>query len=441
MSFYHLYPAVDENYSFPPEVRKALADSREFSEAYLNKQYADENFSIKPTNGERPAADSEYQLHRRLSEAYITMEEKKYGNIPYTLIVVHAGGSYLPGLTRKYMDLTDEVIERRVVLEHAITVARDNSGATLINNASGLNHITGHPHGEGAKTLMRGAQVVNGVVVNEFPTDAWTGHEAVAALPNGKFKGYSTRRGNTAADIVADGCTHTIASFGPILIEDGALRDLSDSFWNTAKSELSSLNGLGQRPNGDVILINTPGITNQSGAYITDQANILLAEGCEFGFNLDRGGSAQCWAGATPVIASQDVDNLRILNDYLYFKAPVISPVTPHRIPIKLAAGYTMQSATYPPEFWITPDNMVHFSGQIKATDGSLFLNSIYTLFEVPAIALAKTNCNGICQGVETGKSVLRRVLFNATDRGFKLLGDATAQSVYLDISGISWQL
>lgn len=368
----------------------------------------------------------------------ISIVKKTFGTIVYNLITIHAGGKIRPGLINKHLNIVDENVYPAESREYYIDTVVGLSGGTIVNNASGLNHIAGVESGDGARVTLRGAQVKDGVARNDFPADThWTGHEAVGILSDGTFKGYSTRRGDTVSSMVAAGVQNSFC-FGPILVEEGAARDLSDPFWDEARAIVSSLNFIGQKPNGDVILVNAQGVSGVSGGTLANQTSIALNEGCKFAFSLDRGGSAQCWAGSAPIIASGDSGNRRLIADYLYTTAPIGSPIKSQSITIPLAT--TVKAvAGYTPTMTISKDGHVTLAGRINRIDDSLFGLDITVVALMPAFVRSTSNISGIVTG---SGDAIRRWLLNGNDGYIRILGSgSTSTTNYLDLSLCQWTI
>lgn len=262
-----------------------------------------------------------------------SIQYKTYNTITYSVITLFQHGDPNPGILKSYWDEVQRTPDFRAK-EHDIEIARDMSGGTVITNLSGLVHISGMPHGEGQTVKVRGAVVIDGEAIQDFPTDThWTGWEALAMLKTGELRGYSGKRGETVNDIVNDGAVWA-SSFGPIIVENGAARDLSDPFWADATSIISSLNIYGQKANGDIVLITAPGKSSVSGGTLADSAAIAIQEGCVFAISMDRGGSAQSFVDAAPVVVSSDQDiavlidyNKRLVANYAYSTVPIVGNV------------------------------------------------------------------------------------------------------------------
>ena len=369
----------------------------------------------------------------------ISVRQQTYGTNKCNIITIHAGGERRPGLVHKYLDGLNTSVTPTEAKEHYIDTVIADIGGTIVNNASGLIHIAGVTPGDGARVRLRGAQVVDGVAVNPFPSDThWTCHEAVGIMADGELRGFSSRRGDTVESMVSAGVQNSF-TFGPIIVEGGMVRDLSDPFWADAVTIVSSLNFIGQKANGDIVLVNSPGKSGTSGGTLADQAAIALDLGLEFAFSLDRGGSGQCWAGAAPLCASSDAGGRRLIADYLYTTAPIGSPVISQDIPLVLAS--TVKAVPgYEPTVSISKDGNVRLKGRINRSDDLNFGSEITTVALMPPFAQTSTNISGMVTG---SGDAIRRWLQNGNDGYLRILGATTAApaTTYLDLSLVQWQI
>lgn len=371
---------------------------------------------------------------------------EEYQGIKYTVVTLHAGGSYRPGLLRKYLDVTTNAPAVLRAREHDIEIARDKTGATIIANQSGLVHIAEFPHAEGSQVLLRGAHVVNGVARQDFNNDDyWTGSEGYGILPNGQLKGYSKLRGDSVSDMVADGVTDSFC-FGPIMVENGQARNLSDRYWDDAMAIISSINFVGQKTNGDILIVQGPGVSNKSGATISQQRDIALREGCNFAISMDRGGSTQMFAGGAPLVVSSDLGyntpdgyNKRLVADYAYTTVPVVSPRIGY--PFELVTSLVPYVAGRDAMISVGPDGQVTFSGQMKREDGTAFPQGNTTLFRVPPLARPTKLVSGLLTGNVAGNVVTTgKWVYNQNDFLVRMIM-CSENMLYADLDSIRWNV
>ena len=364
----------------------------------------------------------------------VSIKQKLYNTIEYRAITVHAGGSPRPGLLRKYMDVRSTGVERFAASKLDIETARDNSGSTLIINASGHNNIAGED-GDGALCNPRGAYIIDGQAMQDFPTDDhWTHQEAVGVDAEGVLHGFSKVRGQSVTDMINSGIVNTISSFGPILVEAGAARDLTDPYWDAGVVIQSSMNAIGQKPNGDIVIITGPGKSGTSGGYLADNAQILIDEGCTFGFGLDRGGSTQCFAGPTPLVLSTDAGGKRLIADYISIKLPIGSPVVSQEITLPLSSD-VVAVAGYVPKYRVNFDGSTTVTGRVARADGDRFTKNTDVGVMEP-LARSPRTVGGVIAG--QGDSSRRWITVGGN---LRILGSATGTPTdYVTLDTVTWQ-
>lgn len=143
------------------------------------------------------------------------------------------------------------------------------------------------PKGIGAgKTKVQGLQVIDNEVIRDFGND--DNLEALVMLRTG-WLDVVKKSDNLSMEQIKNKGIAWSAYFGPTLIKDGNIQS------GLTANELSARNVIGQKPNRDIVIIQVQGETGKSGCTIQKAAELLLAEGCVFGFNLDGGGSTQMW--------------------------------------------------------------------------------------------------------------------------------------------------
>lgn len=392
------------------------------------------------------------QLDPRLIGKAVSIQYKSHGAIKYTCTTIHMNGTPDARALKTYWDEVQRTPSFQA-REQDIEKVRDRVGATVIANGAGLVHSI-DPHGEGAIVTSRGAIVVDGVAVQDFPTDGyWSGYEGFAMLKDGTLKGYSGLRGDTVADAVDDGAVW-LSSFGPILVEEGMARDLSDPFWDTPRAIVSSLNIYGQRANGDIVMIGGPGKSSVSGGTLADSAAIALQEGCEFAISMDRGGSAQTFVGGAPIVVSQDRDvalvtdyNKRLVANFLYTNLPVVSPVKSDKPDLFYTATLFKAdtgNARYVPRVNVSASGRSSLSGRMiltpSAEGGTLTAwptSSAVGLVRVPPYARPSEDVVGMFYG---NAKFSGRYQVSAAD-GVVRISNCDAGMTYALLDQIQWQI
>ena len=136
------------------------------------------------------------------------------------------------------------------------------------------------------KTKIQGLQVVDNEIIRDF--DRQDNREALVMLRSG-WLDVVKKSDNLSMEQIKNKGIAWSAYFGPTLIKDGVIPEGLPSV------ELSARNIIGQKSNRDIVIIQVQGETGKSGCTLQKAAELLLAEGCIFGFNLDGGGSTQMW--------------------------------------------------------------------------------------------------------------------------------------------------
>ena len=136
------------------------------------------------------------------------------------------------------------------------------------------------------KTKIQGLQVVDNEIIRDF--DRQDNRDALVMLRSG-WLDVVKKSDNLSLEQIKNKGIAWSAYFGPTLIKDGNIQS------GLPANELSARNVIGQKSNRDIVIIQVQGETGKSGCTIQKAAELLLAEGCVFGYNLDGGGSTQMW--------------------------------------------------------------------------------------------------------------------------------------------------
>lgn len=312
----------------------------------------------------------------------ITTEMKTTtGGIIYTVTKVRTGGAYIPGLVGKSYALDYEKNNTTGAnfkpIREDLDAAQRRTGAALVANADGWRT-------SGNTNEIRGVQIKDSQVFHEFEDIATSpvGVDALGVKADGTFKGYSMRRGDTAASMLADGVVHSFA-FGPLLTENGNQVNLSGTpAWGNFLTEISARQILGQSSTGDIILITTEGITNTSGLNAVEAAALAASEGCYVSILLDGGGSAQSIVEGVYSMPSTDAGRKRPVPAFLTINSPLAtrgSDTAWYTVPY--ASGYVQN--TGPLQVRAT-GKLVELRGDVKLSSGS-FDNTSRVVATLPA--------------------------------------------------------
>ncbi|URG18055.1 tail spike protein [Curtobacterium phage Ayka] len=313
------------------------------------------------------------------------------------------------------------------------------NGAVVAANASGWN-VTNNI-GE-----MRGAQIKDGKIFHEFEATNLSGSpagiEGIGIDANGVIRCYSALRGDTAASMVAAGVVHAW-SYGPNLIVDGVAQDLTAKNWQYFLTEISARTIIGQRANGDIVIIGTVGKTNVDGITGNDMVLLAQREGLVNASTFDGGGSTQIYANGFYTIPSSDtadgydstfgrrkVGDAFLLRGELYTKAidtgwrNII--LRPGFSPLGTNAGQRPQIRTV--------DGVTECRGAVTPTNGNFGPDSVI-FGDIPQQFGHETTAKSYV-GVGNGENI-RKVTVQS-DRSMQVVG-ATNTPTYIDLGMVRW--
>lgn len=359
----------------------------------------------------------------------MTIADKVHNGFAYKVARIHVDGNPTPDVLRKHVDAPAGSGSAFKPRQFFINEEIGSVGATWMANAGGWN-ISDNV-GE-----MRGAQIVDGVVRHEMSTSHWQESDAIGMLPSGRLRGYSAFRGDSTQDMVNDGVLWSVA-FGPILIRDGVKLDLSSSFWTSRATAKSSMHVLGQRADGDIVVLTGPGVTNVSGTTFADAANIAAHEGCTLAMHLDQGGSTQVWTPGVPIMPSSDTGGetattsepgRRKIPDAIYTTVPVVSPRVPRGVPVQYATGFKENNGD--PARVYTDGVQTWLSGQARPVSGSITGPSGVLVGSIPAWLAPDREIIGVGNG---SGSRLCKVVVEKSGNIMVYAGTETLPYVVLD--------
>lgn len=205
---------------------------------------------------------------------YVTTDGLTY-NITYV-------SSIKPTTIRKYYSGLDKSTNTADLITLRKVAALKKYPSVLVN-ADGF--FTPKEIGVG-KTKVQGLQVIDNEVIRDFGHD--DNLEALVMLRSG-WLDVVKKSDNLSMEQIKNKGIAWSAYFGPTLIKDGNIQS------GFGANKVSARNVIGQKPNRDIVIIQVQGETGKSGCTLQKAAELLLSEGCVFGFNLDGGGSTQMW--------------------------------------------------------------------------------------------------------------------------------------------------
>lgn len=186
----------------------------------------------------------------------------------------------------------------------------------------------------GGRYVSSGLQIVDGVAIQDFE-DADYRREAVVMYRDGRMRAARLSDGLSAQDYVDDGAVWS-AGWGWLLVVDG----VGQVPTGTLSTTVSARTVVGQRANGDMVVIQVEGKTGAYGVTGSDLVSLCLSEGLYFAMNLDGGGSTQCWWSEAYSMPSSDTTE-RTLAGYLVVNVPNVPRFDTGRIALSLSGAQT----------------------------------------------------------------------------------------------------
>ena len=276
---------------------------------------------------------------------------------------------------------------------------------------------------------MRGPQIIDGQILHEFgnPTESvHQGIEAVGIRGDGTYQHYSVRDGDTAQSMVDDGVV-TSFSYGPQIVRDGAIRDITDSYWSQFHTTLSARQVIGYAADGTFLIITVTGVSHASGISGIACGPLAASLGVRDAWLMDGGGSAHTAAGSAYVMPSSDAGCERAVPSALLVNAdlpPIVSPWYP--VTIQNAA---MAAWDTPPLYRIAGDRF-EFQGGVKMADGSKVPGTNNYALKFPFRPAWQGQAHALYTGLAIGKVSCR------TDGQLNVYGDNSV-TAYLTLDNL----
>ena len=229
--------------------------------------------------------------------SYVEPKDPSYCSIEYTPKTTEGG---LRVLKIHLHNINPYTLKKRYLGE----VNKANRTATLATPKSsarknGYRYLVNADSFDVASGKLLGLQVLDGEVLCAYHTGFV--RDSMVMLRNGWLKGVRKTDNYTEQKVRELGVNWACA-FGPILVENGQITTAG----NTNDPQVSARNVIGQLPNRDIIILQVEGVTDSAGATLKQMSDMLIAEGCVFGFCLDGGGSLQTWWNGYYAIPSSD---------------------------------------------------------------------------------------------------------------------------------------
>jgi exopolysaccharide biosynthesis protein len=327
--------------------------------------------------------------------------------------------------------------------EHLDSYA-NRTGYNVVSNASGWYIYDSNPR------MMRGAQIRNSLIYHDFEAtnldNSPAGIEGLGLSADGHLRCYSALRGDTAATMVASGVTDSW-SYGPNLVVNGVAQDLTTKNWQYFLTDISARTIIGQRANGDVVIISTVGKTGIRGITGNDMVTLAQSEGLYNASLFDGGGSAQIYAEGFYTIPSSDLDGpvsagtdgtfgRRGVGDAFMLKGILTTaPLDTGWRTVTLRSGYTSNGGATPQVR--TLNGTTELRGRVQRTSGN-FLSDGSSEFigDLPQQFGHETTSKGfLCPGDSAN---YRKVTIQA-DRSIQIVGTTINSPAYIVLDGIRW--
>lgn len=232
----------------------------------------------------------------------------------------------------------DGVVDRIAVREYA-----QLRGYQSVINCDGWRNADGTPGFDNVSARPMGLQIADGVLFQDWLAPE-TRDQAIVMTAQGRLV-RADKAGPTGAQWVAQNARWS-AHFGVCVVEGGVAQNVDATYVTAA---VSARVVLGQKSNGDLVIIMIEGITGSYGASGTQAGVIAQALGCEIAYLLDGGGSVQAWWRDCYAMPSSDdaFESERDVPTFLVIDAPVPEYDTGW-ITVPAAGGVTAQIAGWP---------------------------------------------------------------------------------------------
>ncbi len=340
-------------------------------------------------------------------------------------------GRFVPGLVEKefaldYQDEGTSGVDFKPVREN-LDAAQRRLGSPVLSNASGWK-ISGNI-GE-----MRGAQIRHGVKYHDMALGHPQECDALGIMPDGRFKLYSARWGDTTQTMLDEGVWNSFV-WGPALVIDGVVQDITtDPLYAGLSAQISARLILGQSVVGDVILIQVEGVTDVEGMLGSQMAALAAAEGCHQAIALDGGGSTQLLVGSTYAQPSSDASARRPLPDFVVINAAVEAGVDTGWIPLPLEPGYTED--TVAPAIKQVGDTVM-LTGRVKPVSG-VFGTSSETFAYLPR-RFRRPLASMVFRAAGNGETT-RKLTVNPTSGQMQVYGESGSDPAsYVGLDTANW--
>lgn len=197
-------------------------------------------------------------------------------------------------------------VQRRIPLREFARI----HNVPIAANSMAFRNADGSPGWNNELLVPNGLCIAQGQLVADWASGTNTSRtEAVVMHSDGRLRP-AYRDSSTGAGLVAAGARFAVG-WGKFCIIDGeTVPDYENSFM---ANEISARNVLGQRANGDIVLVLFEGATNIYGVWLEEIAPVMHSLGCEIAFICEGGGSVQAWWNSYYAHGSSDQNGFRTM--------------------------------------------------------------------------------------------------------------------------------
>lgn len=213
--------------------------------------------------------------------------------------VIDIKNPQLTSLTKRYAPGVDSTGATNKV--NAREYSRD-TGYRFVLNADGFVNSDGTAGWDNTNVRAVGLQIADNTLYGTWDQHLVSDYfiEAVVMMPDGKLTPAYKDDGITGTQWVNMGALWSVC-WGRFVVLDGEIRNTGA--WS---NEITSRPILGQKANGDLIIIMIEGKTGSYGATPAQAASLALSLGCEIAYIMDGGGSQQAWWNNSYAVPSSD---------------------------------------------------------------------------------------------------------------------------------------
>ena len=183
-------------------------------------------------------------------------------------------------------------------------------GVPIATNSQAFRNADGSPGWDQELLVPNGLCIAQGQLIADWDSGTNAARDqAVVMFENGQLAP-AYRDSSTGAALVAAGARFAV-SWGAFCVLSGAVvPGLNAGYMG---SIVSARTVLGQRANGDILIVLFEGVSGVSGVTADEVGPVMLALGCEIAFICEAGGSTQAWWNSYYAHGSSDQNGFRTM--------------------------------------------------------------------------------------------------------------------------------